>query len=65
MRTDTVGTAPGSVAYDVSKAGLIALARAIGVDYGTRGIRANALCLGWVITPMGEDAMDELSARKA
>jgi len=25
-----------------------------------RGIRANALCPGWVITPMGDGAMDEL-----
>ena len=59
-----MAAAPGSAAYDVSKAGLIALARAIAVDYGARGIRANALCPGWVITPMGDDAMDELGAAK-
>ena len=59
-----MAAAPVSVAYDVSKAGLIALARAIAVDYGARGIRANALCPGWVTTPMGDDAMDELGASK-
>lgn len=59
-----MAAAPDSAAYDVSKAGLIALARAIAVDYGARGIRANALCPGWVITPMGDDAMDELGAAK-
>jgi len=59
-----MAAAPGSAAYDVSKAGLIALARAIAVDYGARGIRANALCPGWVITPMGDGAMDELGASK-
>ncbi len=59
-----LAAAPDSAAYDVSKAGLIALARAIAVDYGARGIRANALCPGWVITPMGDDAMDELGAAK-
>jgi NAD(P)-dependent dehydrogenase (short-subunit alcohol dehydrogenase family) len=59
-----MAAAPASVAYDVSKAGLIALARAIAVDYGARGIRANALCPGWVITPMGDGAMDELGASK-
>jgi len=59
-----LAASPASTAYDVSKAGLIALARAIAVDYGTRGIRANALCPGWVITPMGDRAMDELAASK-
>ncbi len=59
-----MAAAPSSAAYDVSKAGLIALARAIAVDYGPRGIRANAVCPGWVITPMGDAAMDELGASK-
>jgi meso-butanediol dehydrogenase/(S,S)-butanediol dehydrogenase/diacetyl reductase len=59
-----MAAAPVSAAYDVSKAALIALARAIAVDYGPRGIRANALCPGWVITPMGDGAMDELSEAK-
>jgi len=59
-----MAAAPDSAAYDVSKAGLIALARAIAVDYGPRGIRANALCPGWVITPMGDGAMDELGEAK-
>ncbi len=57
-----MAAAPDSAAYDVSKAGLIALARAIAVDYGSRGIRANALCPGWVMTPMGDGSMDELGA---
>ena len=59
-----MAAAPASAAYDVSKAGLIALAHAIAVDYGQRGIRANALCPGWVTTPMGDGAMDELGASK-
>ena len=59
-----MAASPESAAYDVSKAGLIALARAIAVDYGPRGIRANALCPGWVITPMGDRAMGELGAAK-
>jgi meso-butanediol dehydrogenase/(S,S)-butanediol dehydrogenase/diacetyl reductase len=60
-----MAAAPASTAHDVSKAALIALARSIAVDYGTRGIRANALCPGWVITPMGDRAMDELGASKS
>jgi meso-butanediol dehydrogenase/(S,S)-butanediol dehydrogenase/diacetyl reductase len=60
--TNAMAAAPASAAYDVSKAGLNALARAIAVDYGPRGIRANALCPGWVSTPMGDESMDELAA---
>lgn len=59
-----LAAAPASVAYDVSKAALIALVRGIAVDYGARGIRANALCPGWVSTPMGDGAMDELAESK-
>ena len=59
-----MAAAQDSAAYDVSKAALIALARSIAVDYGPRGIRANALCPGWVITPMGDRSMDELGATK-
>jgi meso-butanediol dehydrogenase / (S,S)-butanediol dehydrogenase / diacetyl reductase len=62
--TNGMAAAPSSVAYDVSKAGLIALARAIAVDYGPHGIRANALCPGWIMTPMGDGSMDELGASK-
>ena len=58
--TAGLAAAPASAAYDISKAALIALARAIAVDYGPRGIRANALVPGWVRTPMGDRSMDAL-----
>ncbi|MGZ8629635.1 MAG: SDR family NAD(P)-dependent oxidoreductase [Actinomycetota bacterium] len=50
-----------SAAYVASKAGMIGLAKSIAVDGGRRGVRANALCPGWVRTPMGDEAMDELA----
>jgi meso-butanediol dehydrogenase / (S,S)-butanediol dehydrogenase / diacetyl reductase len=50
-----------SAAYVASKAAMIGLAKSIAVDAGPRGVRANALCPGWVRTPMGDDAMDELA----
>lgn len=50
-----------SAAYVASKAGMIGLAKSIAVDAGPRGIRANALCPGWVHTPMGDESMDELA----
>jgi NAD(P)-dependent dehydrogenase (short-subunit alcohol dehydrogenase family) len=53
-----------SAAYDTSKAALIGLARSLAVDYGPRGVRANALCPGWVVTPMGDESMDELAAAR-
>jgi meso-butanediol dehydrogenase/(S,S)-butanediol dehydrogenase/diacetyl reductase len=58
-----VGTTD-SAAYGTSKAGLLGLARSIAVDYGPRGIRANALCPGWVVTPMADEEMDELAAAR-
>jgi NAD(P)-dependent dehydrogenase (short-subunit alcohol dehydrogenase family) len=45
----------------VSKAGLIMLARCVAGDYGRQGVRANAVCPGWVRTPMGDSDMDEVA----
>ncbi|HSJ51199.1 MAG TPA: SDR family oxidoreductase [Actinomycetota bacterium] len=55
---------PESAAYDASKAALLGLVRSIAIDYGPRGIRANAVCPGWVVTPMGDESMDELGAER-
>ena len=41
----------GRSPYVTSKAGLIHLTRNIAVEYAERGIRANALCPGWMDTP--------------
>lgn len=41
----------GHPAYSVAKAGLIAYMKAIAVEHGRRGIRANAVCPGSVRTP--------------
>jgi NAD(P)-dependent dehydrogenase (short-subunit alcohol dehydrogenase family) len=62
--TAGLAAAPSSLAYDVSKAGVIALARGIAVDFGQRGVRANALVPGWVKTPMGDRSMDALAAER-
>jgi NAD(P)-dependent dehydrogenase (short-subunit alcohol dehydrogenase family) len=55
---------PEGVAYQASKAALLGLARSLAVDYGPKGIRANAVCPGWVITPMGDRAMDEIASER-
>jgi NAD(P)-dependent dehydrogenase (short-subunit alcohol dehydrogenase family) len=54
----------GSAAYVASKTGLIGLARSLAVDYGRHGIRTNCVCPGWVVTPMGDESMDELAERR-
>ena len=52
---------PGWTSYCVSKAGLIMLAKCVANDYGRKGVRANAVCPGWVRTPMGDDDMDQVA----
>lgn len=42
----------GQVAYDASKGGLQTLTRSLAVELGPRGIRANAVCPGFIDTPM-------------
>ncbi|NHZ63736.1 SDR family oxidoreductase [Massilia genomosp. 1] len=58
----TVGF-PGMGAYAASKAGLIGLMQTIAVEYGTRGIRANALLPGGTDTPMGRAVANTPEAR--
>jgi NAD(P)-dependent dehydrogenase (short-subunit alcohol dehydrogenase family) len=41
-----------SIAYSVSKAGVIALTREIAVQYAAKGVRANAILPGMMNTPM-------------
>ncbi|MGC9999512.1 MAG: SDR family NAD(P)-dependent oxidoreductase [Bryobacteraceae bacterium] len=43
-------------AYDASKTGLLGLTRAMAIDHGPQGIRVNAICPGYIETPMLEKA---------
>jgi meso-butanediol dehydrogenase/(S,S)-butanediol dehydrogenase/diacetyl reductase len=54
----------GSAAYVTSKTALLGLMRSLVVDYGPRGIRTNAVCPGWVVTPLGDVSMDELAVKR-
>jgi NAD(P)-dependent dehydrogenase (short-subunit alcohol dehydrogenase family) len=42
------------VAYNASKHGLIGLTRTLAAEWGGRGVRVNAVCPGWVKTPMDD-----------
>ena len=44
----------GNAAYDASKAGLVALTRTLALEQGRHGIRVNAICPGYIDTPMME-----------
>lgn len=50
-----------AASYAASKAGVVALTRSAAQAYGPRGVRVNALCPGWVDTPMAAREMDELA----
>lgn len=52
---------PESASYAASKAGVVALTRSAAHAYGTAGVRVNALCPGWVDTPMSRMEMCELA----
>ena len=41
-------------AYNASKHGLIGLTRTLSAEWGGRGVRCNAVCPGWVKTPMDD-----------
>jgi NAD(P)-dependent dehydrogenase (short-subunit alcohol dehydrogenase family) len=53
---------PGEPAYSVSKAGMVMLTRSQAVRMGPAGVRANAVCPGWVRTPMADEEMRELDS---
>jgi NAD(P)-dependent dehydrogenase (short-subunit alcohol dehydrogenase family) len=48
------------VAYNASKHGIIGLTRTLAAEWGGRGVRCNAVCPGWVKTPM--DVADQVSS---
>jgi 3-oxoacyl-[acyl-carrier protein] reductase len=43
---------PGQVNYASSKAGLIAMAKSVAKEMGARGIRANAIAPGFIVSDM-------------
>ena len=47
-----LGASPGTSAYSASKAGVISFTKSAAVEYGTQGVRANAVCPGFVETAL-------------
>ena len=57
------GTAGGS-AYNASKGGVVLLTKNLAIDYGRSGVRANAICPGFIETPMLAGVLDNPAMAK-
>jgi NAD(P)-dependent dehydrogenase (short-subunit alcohol dehydrogenase family) len=59
-----MGAATPQIAYTASKGAVLAMTREIAVIYARRGIRANALCPGPVLTPLLRTFLDDEAKRQ-
>jgi len=50
-----MGAASSQISYTASKGGVLSLSRELGVEFGKRGVRVNALCPGPVNSPLLEE----------
>jgi NAD(P)-dependent dehydrogenase (short-subunit alcohol dehydrogenase family) len=46
---------PALAAYGASKAALVSLTRTLAIEWGSAGVRVNALCPGWTATDLNRD----------
>jgi meso-butanediol dehydrogenase/(S,S)-butanediol dehydrogenase/diacetyl reductase len=57
-----ISSGPNSAVYTTAKTGLLGLIRAIAVDYGRHGVRANAVCPGPTRSPMSDGIVGDYAA---
>ncbi|BBF91914.1 3-hydroxybutyrate dehydrogenase [Blastochloris tepida] len=51
-------------AYVAAKHGILGLTKVVGLETAETGITANAICPGWVLTPLVQKQIDAIAARK-
>jgi 3-hydroxybutyrate dehydrogenase len=51
-------------AYVAAKHGVIGLTKVVALETATTGVTCNAICPGWVLTPLVQKQIDDLAARK-
>jgi NAD(P)-dependent dehydrogenase (short-subunit alcohol dehydrogenase family) len=56
----SLAAGPQACGYVTAKHAVIGLMRSVARDYGPQGVRANAICPGWVTTPMADEEMQPL-----
>jgi NAD(P)-dependent dehydrogenase (short-subunit alcohol dehydrogenase family) len=54
---------PGYAAYSASKGGLLALTRALAVEWARHNVQVNAIAPGWFVTSMNEAAFRDPAIR--
>ena len=54
----------GKAAYVAAKHGVIGLSKVVGLETATSNITCNAICPGWVLTPLVQKQIDDRAARE-
>ena len=52
------------VAYVAAKHGIVGLTKVVGIECADTGVTCNAICPGWVLTPLVQKQIDDLAARE-
>jgi 3-hydroxybutyrate dehydrogenase len=52
-------------AYVAAKHGIVGLTKAVALETATTGVTCNAICPGWVLTPLVQKQIDDRAAREA
>ena len=53
----------GKSAYMAAKHGLVGLTKAVALETATTGVTCNAICPGWVLTPLVQKQIDDRAAK--
>ena len=53
------------VAYVATKHGLVGLTKVVALETAASGVTCNAICPGWVLTPLVQKQIDELARRES
>ncbi len=54
---------PGKAAYVAAKHGIVGLTKVVGLELAGTGVTSNAICPGWVLTPLVQKQIDAIAAR--
>jgi 3-hydroxybutyrate dehydrogenase len=55
---------PEKAAYVAAKHGLVGLTKVVALETATEGVTCNAICPGWVLTPLVQKQIDDMAARE-